>query len=225
MWKKCDGAGVTKKQECEKFHIPEEEENHSGQTASMVRLRTGDTSSSALRSPPCTMLTLLCLCLLLGSSVASSVQSRMSSFVGEHGAGGGTAFSFSAEQLNGSITGLRVRENPSHIIGVQFQYGGTWGPYYGNPSGTLYEILLHKGENIVQVSGKVASNVNELIFITNRGRILKFGQPSGNSFNDFPLYDGTVLRYVSGRYSSVIHSIGFHWGVSPSCVNCKEESK
>ncbi|XP_056390211.1 zymogen granule membrane protein 16-like [Hyla sarda] len=162
------------------------------------------------------MLALLCLCLILGSSVASSVQSRRSSFVGEYGAGGGTTFSFSSEQLNGPITGLRVRENPSHVLGIQFQYGGTWGPYYGNPSGTLLEILLHRGENITQVSGKVASYVNELIFVTSRGRIFRFGQPSGNSFNDLPLFDGTVLRYVSGRYTSVITSIGFHWGVNPS---------
>ncbi|XP_073504901.1 zymogen granule membrane protein 16-like [Phyllobates terribilis] len=171
------------------------------------------------------MLALLCLCLLLGSSVASSVQSRMSSFVGEYGAGGGTAFSFSSEQLNGPITGLRVRENPSHVIGIQFKYGDTWGPYYGYASGTLFEILLYRGENIVQASGKAASYVNELVFVTSRGRILKFGQPSGNSFNDFPLYDTTVLRYVSGRYSSVLHSIGFHWGLNPGCVHCKEESK
>ncbi|KAM3917803.1 zymogen granule membrane protein 16-like isoform 1-T2 [Leptodactylus fuscus] len=162
------------------------------------------------------MLALLCLCLLLGSSVASSVQSRLSSFVGEYGAGGGTAFSFSSEQLNGPITGLRVRENPSHVIGIQFKYGGTWGSYYGNPSGTLHEILLYRGENITQVSGKVASYVNELVFVTSHGRIFRFGQPSGTSFNDFPLYRDTVLRYVSGRYSSVIHSIGFHWGINPN---------
>ncbi|XP_063788569.1 zymogen granule membrane protein 16-like isoform X2 [Pseudophryne corroboree] len=161
------------------------------------------------------MLALLCLCLLLGSTAASSVQSRFSSFVGEYGAGGGTAFSFSTEQLNGPITGLRVRESTSSIIGVQFQYGGRWGAYYGSTSGPLLEVLLHRGENITQVSGKVATYVNELVYVTSHGRILKFGQPAGTSFNDFPLFDGTVLRYVSGRYSSVIHSIGFHWGRLP----------
>ncbi|XP_075705120.1 zymogen granule membrane protein 16-like [Rhinoderma darwinii] len=171
------------------------------------------------------MLTLLCLCLLLGSSVASSVQSRLSSFAGEHGAGGGTAFSFSSEQLKGPITGLRVRENPAHVLGIQLQYGGTWGPYYGNSVGTLHEILLYPGEDITQVSGKVAAYVNDLMFVTSRWRIFRFGQPSGTSFNDFPLYGGTVLRYVSGRYSSVIHSIGFHWGVSPGCVHCTKETK
>ncbi|XP_063285133.1 zymogen granule membrane protein 16-like [Pelobates fuscus] len=168
------------------------------------------------------MLGLTCLCLLVGSSIAAGVQSRMSSFAGEHGSGGGTAFSFSSEQLNGPITGLRVRENPSHVLGLQFKYGDIWGTYYGNPSGTLHEVLLYPGENITQVSGKSSSYVNEVIFITSLGRIIRFGQPSGNSFNDFPLYRGTALRYVSGRYSSVIHSIGFHWGVQPGCVHCKE---
>ncbi|XP_053326579.1 zymogen granule membrane protein 16-like [Spea bombifrons] len=170
------------------------------------------------------MLALACLCLgLLGSSLAATVQSRMSSFAGEYGAGGGTAFSYSSEQLNGPITALRVRENPSHVIGIQFRYGREWGPYYGNPSGTLLEVVLHAGENITQVSGKVASYVNELMFVTSHGRIFRFGQPSGTCFNDFPLYPGTSLRYVSGRYSSVIHSIGFHWGLQPGCVHCKQE--
>ncbi|CAN2390175.1 Zymogen granule membrane protein, partial [Pristimantis euphronides] len=159
------------------------------------------------------MLALLWLCLLLGSPAASSVLPRKSSFVGEYGAGGGTPFSFSPEQLKGPITGLRVREHPSYIMGIQLQYGGSWGPYYGNPSGgTLLEILLHRGENITQVSGKWGSYVNELLFVTSRGRILRFGQPSGTSFNDFPMYEGTVLRYVSGRYSTYLNSIGFHWG-------------
>ncbi|XP_066433664.1 zymogen granule membrane protein 16-like [Eleutherodactylus coqui] len=171
------------------------------------------------------MLALLCLCLLLGSSVAASVQPRRSSFVGEYGAGGGTPFSFSSEQLNGPITGLRVREHPSYIMGIQFRYGGSWAPYYGSSSGTLHEVLLHQGENIIQVSGKWSSYVTELIFVTSRGRMLRFGQPSGTSFNDFPLYAGTVLRYVSGRYtSSYLSSIGFHWGDN-DCVHCKEESK
>ncbi|XP_063788566.1 zymogen granule membrane protein 16-like isoform X1 [Pseudophryne corroboree] len=171
------------------------------------------------------MLALMCLCLLLGSTAASSVQSRVSSFAGEYGAGGGTAFSFSPEQVKGPITGLRVRENPSHIVGIQLQYGDVWGPYYGNPSGTLHEVLLHRKENITQVSGKVASYVNDLIFVTSLGRIFTFGQPSGTSFNDFPLYDGTFLRYVSGRYSSVIHSIGFHWDTQPNCVYIGKGSK
>ncbi|KAM4632071.1 zymogen granule membrane protein 16-like [Discoglossus pictus] len=165
------------------------------------------------------MLTLMCACLLVGSSLASSVQSRFSSFVGEHGAGGGTAFSFSSSQLNGPITALRVRENVNNILGLQFRHGSYWSPYYGNAAGTLHEIVLHPGENITQVSGKVASYVNELIFVTSLGRLFRFGQPSGTSFNDFPLYPGTTLRYVSGRYSSLIHSIGFHWG---QCVNCRK---
>ncbi|KAM9305371.1 zymogen granule membrane protein 16-like [Gastrophryne carolinensis] len=161
------------------------------------------------------MSSLLCLCLLLGSAAASSVQSRFSSFAGEYGAGGGTSFSFSSEQIKGPITGLRIRDDASHVRGIQLQYGGIWGPYYGHTSGTLHEILLLPGEYITQASGKFASYVNDLIFVTNRGRLFRFGQPSGTSFNDFPLFEGTALRYISGRYSSVLHSIGFHWGTQP----------
>ncbi|XP_053550516.1 zymogen granule membrane protein 16-like [Bombina bombina] len=162
----------------------------------------------------------MCMCLLLGSSLAA-VASRSSSFVGEYGAGGGTAYSFSGEQLNGHITALRVRENVNHILGLQFRYGRQWSPYYGNAAGTLHEVELYPGENITQVSGKVAAYVNELIFVTSHGRLLRFGQPSGTSFNDFPLFPGTILRYVSGRYSTVIHSIGFHWGY---CIKCNDLS-
>ncbi|KAG9460745.1 hypothetical protein GDO78_019788 [Eleutherodactylus coqui] len=104
--------------------------------------------------------------------------------------------------------------NKVQVVQIQFRYGSAWGNYYGNPSGTLHEVLLHQGENITQVSGKWASYVNELIFVTSHGRIFRYGIPSGTSFNDFPLYAGTVLRYVSGRYSSYLNSIGFHWGVN-----------
>ncbi|KAM4632070.1 zymogen granule membrane protein 16-like [Discoglossus pictus] len=167
------------------------------------------------------MLTLICLCLLVGSSLAASVQSRFSSFAGEYGAGGGTAFSFSNDQQNGPITALRVTENVHHILGLQFRYGNVWSPYFGNAAGTQHEIVLYPGENITQVSGKVASYVNELIFVTSLGRLFHFGQPSGTNFNDFPLFRGTSLRYVSGRYSTVIHSIGFHWGHWGECVHCQ----
>uniref|UniRef100_A0A8C5QGX1 Jacalin-type lectin domain-containing protein n=1 Tax=Leptobrachium leishanense TaxID=445787 RepID=A0A8C5QGX1_9ANUR len=190
-----------------------------------LRLTPDGAESPLFRTRLCILcrmlsLTLTCICLLLGTSLAASVQSRMSSFAGEYGGGGGTAFSFSSEQIRGAITGIRVRENPSHVLGLQFRYGSEWGSYFGNPTGTLFEVLLAHGENITQVSGKTAAYVNELLFVTSHGRILRFGQPSGNSFNDFPLYPGTTLRYVSGRYSTVILSIGFHWGVQPSCTYC-----
>ncbi|KAM4632068.1 zymogen granule membrane protein 16-like [Discoglossus pictus] len=159
------------------------------------------------------MLSLMCACLLVGSSLTASR---------EYGPGGGTVFSYSSQQLNGPITALRVRENPSYILGLQFCYGNIWGPYYGNADGTLHEVVLRPEENITQVSGKVNSYIAELIFMTSHGRLIRFGQPSGTSFNDYPEQPGNILRYVSGRYSpSYIHSIGFHWGL---CVNCNNQS-
>ncbi|XP_069505984.1 zymogen granule membrane protein 16-like [Ambystoma mexicanum] len=168
---------------------------------------------------------LLFACLFLAESVfAANIQSRFSSFAGEYGAGGGTSFSYSGPHLNGPITALRIRENPSHILGIQIKYGDVWTEYYGNPAGTLLEVHLQPGEHITQASGKFAAYVNELTFLTNRGRLFRFGQPSGTSFNDFPLDQNGILRYVSGRYSSVIHSIGFHWDRNPfgGCVHCAQ---
>ncbi|XP_077306244.1 zymogen granule membrane protein 16-like [Lithobates pipiens] len=168
------------------------------------------------------MLTLLCACFLLGSTAASTVQSRSSSFAGEYGGGKGTAFSFSNEQLHGSITAIRISEGPSFLNGIHFKYDNHWAPFSGNHSGTFHEFLLHPGENITQVSGKYASYVNELLFVTSQERIFKVGQSSGTSFNDFPQFGGTVLRYISGRYSSALNSISFHWGLQPPLMPPQE---
>ncbi|XP_073490901.1 zymogen granule membrane protein 16-like [Aquarana catesbeiana] len=161
------------------------------------------------------MLTLLCACFLLGSTATSSVQSLSSSFSKEYGGGKGTPFSFSNDQRSGPITAIRIREGPSFLNGIHFRYGNHWAPFSGGHSGSFHEFLLHSGENITQVSGKFDSYVNELVFVTSHGRIFKVGQSSGTSFNDFPLFGGTVLRYISGRYSDVLNSIGFHWGFQP----------
>ncbi|KAM4632207.1 zymogen granule membrane protein 16-like [Discoglossus pictus] len=164
------------------------------------------------------MLTLMCACLLVGSSFAAHIQRRSSFFEGEHGDGGGTAFSYSKEQENGPITALRVSESDTCIVGLQFRYGKVWGPNYGGSRGPLHEVELRPGEDIIQVSGKKNSYVAELIFLTNYGRLLRFGQPSGTSFNDFPPHPDYTLRYVSGRYGGLLftythlYSIGFHWG-------------
>ncbi|XP_069505986.1 zymogen granule membrane protein 16-like [Ambystoma mexicanum] len=149
---------------------------------------------------------------LLAPTVSSAVRLRISSFSGEFGGGSGTAFTFSGQHIYGPITGLRIRESTSCIQGIQIKHGNYWSPIYGLLSSPYLEVLLDSGEYIKQVSGKYSSYVNELIFLTNQGRMFRVGQPSGTSFNSFPLHGNTFLRYISGRYSgSVITSIGFHW--------------
>ncbi len=62
--------------------------------------------------------------------------------------------------------------------------------------------------------------VFELMFVSNQGRSLKVGQPSGNSFNFYPTHDGSELRFLSGRQNgNGITSIGAHWAVYHTSAN------
>ncbi|XP_027713463.1 zymogen granule membrane protein 16-like [Vombatus ursinus] len=140
-------------------------------------------------------------------------QQRGSSFSGEYGSGGGTSFSLSGEHRRGKITGFRIYEQCSGIIhGIQFQYAHIWSESHGSKSGRSHEVLLKNGEKITQVLGKYYSYIQQLIFITNYGRIFTFGQPSGYSFNATPHYRGAFLSYVSGHHNSYgLTGVGFHW--------------
>ncbi|XP_069058087.1 zymogen granule membrane protein 16-like [Pleurodeles waltl] len=150
--------------------------------------------------------------LLTAPVLSSEIRTRLSSHSREFGGGSGVAFTTSGLHLHGPITGLRIRESTSYILGIQIRFGSIWSSLYGSTSSSYLEVLLRHGEHITQVSGKYSSYVNELIFLTNQGRMFRFGQPSGSCFNLFPLHSNTVLRYISGRYSgSLITSIGFHW--------------
>ncbi|KAJ1125473.1 hypothetical protein NDU88_003905 [Pleurodeles waltl] len=158
------------------------------------------------------MYALVAFALLTSPVLTSEIKSRLSSFSGEFGGGSGVAFTTSGEHLNGPITGLRIRESTSYILGIQIRFGSTWGQMYGSTSSSYLEVILRHGEHIIEASGKYSTYINELIFLTNQGRMFRFGQPSGSCFNLFPLNSNTVLRYISGRYSgSYITSIGFHW--------------
>ncbi|XP_077303476.1 zymogen granule membrane protein 16-like [Lithobates pipiens] len=154
------------------------------------------------------MRTLLCVCFLLGSTATSAVPEVKASY-------GNNDFSFFDEQQHGPITAIRIREGPSCLNGIHFRFGNVWANFAGDHGGVFHEFLLHNHENIIQVSGKSSFCVNELLFVTSQGRIFKVGQPSGTSFNEFPGTEGNILRYISGRYSSALNSISFHWGVHP----------
>ncbi|XP_078506673.1 zymogen granule membrane protein 16-like [Lissotriton helveticus] len=158
------------------------------------------------------MYALVAFALLTSPVLSSEIKTRQSSHSGEFGGGAGVPFTTSGEHLNGPITGLRIRESTSYILGIQIRFGYIWSQVYGSTSSSYLEVTLSYGEHITQVSGKYSSYVNELIFLTNKGRMFRFGQPSGSCFNLFPLHSNTFLRYISGRYSgSLITSIGFHW--------------
>ncbi|KAM5227605.1 zymogen granule membrane protein 16-like [Ctenodactylus gundi] len=162
------------------------------------------------------MLTIALLGLLCASASASAIEARTSSYNGEYGGGGGSRFSHSGNQLEGPITAIRVRVNSYYIVGLQVRYGKEWSDYVGGKQGDLEEIYLHPGESVIQVSGKYKSYVKQLVFVTDKGRYLPFGKDTGTSFNAAPLHPDTVLRFISGRSSSAINAIGFHWDNYPS---------
>ncbi|XP_051003141.1 zymogen granule membrane protein 16 [Acomys russatus] len=149
------------------------------------------------------------------------VQSRSSSSSGEYGGSGGKRFSHSGNQLDGPITALRIRHGRYYIVGLQVRYGTVWSDYVGGRLGELEEVFLHPGESVIQVSGRYKSYVKQLIFKTDKGRVLPFGRDSGTSFTAVPLHPNTVLRYISGRSGSAIDAISLHWDNYPShCTTC-----
>ncbi|XP_051573908.1 zymogen granule membrane protein 16-like [Myxocyprinus asiaticus] len=163
---------------------------------------------------------MLCLFVVLSALCAMAVPIPLPDFYSySSAAGDGSGTEYSTAHV-GRITGIRVYEYPyyygNYINGIQLSYDGNWTElvgvsYYGNDE----EMLLFKNEYIVQVSGKYYNGyVNELMFVSNLGRSMKVGQPSGFSFNFYPTHDGSELRFISGRQNGwAITSIGAHWAV------------
>ncbi|CAL8262023.1 unnamed protein product [Boreogadus saida] len=129
------------------------------------------------------------------------------------GQGSGTPFSSKEE---GSITGVKVWENPnSFITGIQLRHGTKWGHLNGRVTTSEARLDLFVGEAIIQVSGKYnpSNFIYQLIFVTNKGRSLIAGQPLQNSFNFYPKHAEAELLMLSGRFNSAgIRSLGAHWG-------------
>ncbi|KAL8176631.1 UNVERIFIED_CONTAM: hypothetical protein K2H54_037117 [Gekko kuhli] len=144
---------------------------------------------------------------------AGLIKKRSASHSGEYGGNGGIRFSHSVNQMDGPITVLKIRSDPSYITGLQVRYGREWSEYVGGPSGELQTIVLHPGESIIQVSVKVDSYIRKLKFLTNLGRRFSFGVDAGTTFTAVPLFPRAVLSYFSGRSGSVIDAISFHWNV------------
>nr|XP_055067395.1 zymogen granule membrane protein 16-like [Misgurnus anguillicaudatus]XP_055067397.1 zymogen granule membrane protein 16-like [Misgurnus anguillicaudatus] len=132
------------------------------------------------------------------------------------GDGSGVSFSTAHESR---ITGIRIWEYPNaYITGIQLKYGNDWTDVVGGTYVNLMEWTLNDNEFIIQVSGKYDysyySYIYQLMFVTNKGRIFKVGQPSGTSFNFYPAHDGAELRFLSGRQNgNGITSIGAHWAM------------
>ncbi|KAL8176632.1 UNVERIFIED_CONTAM: hypothetical protein K2H54_037122 [Gekko kuhli] len=144
---------------------------------------------------------------------AGLIKKRSASHSGGYGGNGGRRFSHSLNQLDGPITAIKIRSNPSVITGLQVRYGKEWSEYVGGPSGELYLIELRPGETITHVSGRADEFIRKLRFLTNFGRRFTFGADIGTSFTGLPLFPRAVLSYFSGRSGDYIDAISFHWNV------------
>ncbi|XP_062385764.1 zymogen granule membrane protein 16-like [Sardina pilchardus] len=151
------------------------------------------------------------LSLLVASTLAQGAMDYYS-FSPPVGRGTGTAYATSGE---GRITAVRVWEqNNNQITGFQLKYGFAWTPRIGRNTSSRVDISLFDDEAIVQVSGKYNPNrfIQQVLFVTSRGRFLSAGQPSGLSFNHYPTDSGSELRILSGRFdANGITSLGAHW--------------
>ncbi|XP_077170870.1 zymogen granule membrane protein 16-like isoform X2 [Paroedura picta] len=154
------------------------------------------------------------LAFLCGVTVisAEAIKKRSASHSGEYGGNSGARFSHAINQLEGTITAIRVRVSSSYITGIQVRYGREWSDYVGGTSGELHHVMLHQGEDITQVSGMADSYLRRLEFRTSLGRIFSFGTYTGTSFSGISVFPSSVLSYISGRAdSSYVYAISFHW--------------
>ncbi|XP_014875411.1 zymogen granule membrane protein 16-like [Poecilia latipinna] len=137
------------------------------------------------------------------------------SFSSSVGGGGGVSYSVVGD---GRITAVRVWElSNNYIYGFQFQYEFSgWTPVVGYVSGEAKELKLNDDERIIQISGKHSHYIQSLIFVTNKGRSLQVGQPSGHSFNMYPTHPDAELRFLSGWVSGPPTAFQAHWAVVDS---------
>uniref|UniRef100_A0A3P8TVP4 Jacalin-type lectin domain-containing protein n=1 Tax=Amphiprion percula TaxID=161767 RepID=A0A3P8TVP4_AMPPE len=114
----------------------------------------------------------------------------------------------------GRITAIRMWSGyNSFIFGIQFRFGPIWSRTVGSKVGVLQEIQLFEGEYIIQVSGKYGRYIQQLIFVTSRGRFLIAGQPTFQSFNMFPERKDAELIFIGVRFQRALTAIAAHWAV------------
>ncbi|XP_054879654.1 zymogen granule membrane protein 16-like [Poeciliopsis prolifica] len=133
------------------------------------------------------------------------------SFSPSVGSGSGSSYSITGE---GRITAIRVWEAwGNHVYGIQLCYGSIWSQIAGYTYNQPVEIKLFEDEKIIQVSGKYAHYIQSMILVTNKGRSLQVGQPSGQSFNMYPTHQDAELRFISGNYHGGLSAFQAHWAV------------
>ncbi|XP_053412629.1 zymogen granule protein 16 homolog B-like [Nycticebus coucang] len=126
------------------------------------------------------------------------------------GLGGGHYFSSS--DYDHDITGLRISIGYPMLKSVQVHFDTYWDSQHGASGGKIQELNLWPGEHITEVHGSFKAFLRQLIFCTNWGRCIPFGDKYGNEFSAFPSQEGQVLTGIFGQYGLLgLKSIGFTW--------------
>ncbi|XP_015246339.1 PREDICTED: zymogen granule membrane protein 16-like [Cyprinodon variegatus] len=143
--------------------------------------------------------------------VCASADDSHYSFSPSVGYGGGSSYSVTGV---GRITAVRVWDlYNNYIYGFQLRYEGVWSPVVGYISGAPNELELFKDEKIIQISGKYTHYLQSLIFVTDKGRSLHVGQPTGHTFNMYPTHPDAELRFLSGSVHGPPTSLQAHWAI------------
>ena len=132
---------------------------------------------------------------------------------GAFGGGGGGSFNELPNNC-GAVVRRIVLRSGSLIDAIQVTYRlsngqDSTGSNYGGTGGGKHtiDIDVDNGERLIGVFGKSGSRVDQLGFVTNKGRIFgPYGGCGGGSFT----VNSCLVRGIFGRSGSGIDSIGFH---------------
>ena len=131
---------------------------------------------------------------------------------GTYGGGGGSAFNELLDNCGAIIKRINIRA-AWYVDAIQITYRLSNGQdytagYHGANGGTGYliNIDINNGEKIIGIFGKNATYVDQLGFITNKGRIFgPYGDCGGDNFH----VNSCHIRGIFGRSAAFLDSIGF----------------
>ena len=134
---------------------------------------------------------------------------------GPYGGGGGEAFTELYDNCNANVSKIFIRSG-SRIDGIELTYRISdgheiTGGYHGGTGGSPHEFTIDVpgGERVIGVFGRSGSNVDNLGFITNWGRI--FGPHGGCGGGPFTVNSCNV-KGISGRSGDRLDNIGLFCG-------------
>lgn len=133
--------------------------------------------------------------------------------LGTFGGGGGYAFNELLDSC-GAVVKRIVIHAALYVDAIQITYRLSNGrdytaSFHGGYGGTRYviNIDIYNGEKVIGVFGKSAAFVDQLGFITNKGRIFgPYGGCGGWNFN----VNSCHIRGIYGRSALYLDSIGFY---------------